>query len=72
MGVAQGLLVSIGYPGTHANALPVLKAMAGLDVNRPKFVQDVNRISIVPITPNVVQIEPAGVDKGSNQKEPCA
>ena len=42
MAVAQGPLVSIGFPGTHANVLPDLKATAGLDANRPKF----ERVSI--------------------------
>ena len=37
MAVAQGPLVSIGYPGTHANVLPDSKVMVGLDANRPKF-----------------------------------
>ena len=29
--------VSIGYPGTHVNVHPGLKATVGLDANRPKF-----------------------------------
>ena len=33
--------------------------------------QAVNRILIVPTTPNVVLIELADADKGSNPKEPC-
>ena len=36
MAVAQVLLVSIGFPGTHANVLPDSKVTAGLDANRPK------------------------------------
>jgi hypothetical protein len=71
MAVAPGPLVSIGCPGTHANVHPDIKATAGLDANRPKFERVVNRISIVPITPNVVQIEPADADKASSPREPC-
>ena len=37
MAVAPEPRVSIGYPGTHANVLPGLKATVGLDANRPKF-----------------------------------
>ena len=36
MAVAQVPLVSIGFPGTHANVLPDSKVTAGLDANRPK------------------------------------
>jgi hypothetical protein len=71
MAVAPEPRVLIGYPGTHANVLLGLKATVGLDANRPKFALVVNRILIVPITPNVVQIELADVDKGSNPREPC-
>lgn len=71
MAVALGPLVSIGCPGTHANVPPDLKATAGLDANRPKFERVVNRISIVPIMPNVVQIEPVDVAKVSSPTEPC-
>jgi hypothetical protein len=71
MAVAQGPLVSIGYPGTHANVLPDSKVMVGLDANRPKFERVVNRISIVPTTPNVVQIELVDVAKVLSPTEPC-
>ena len=36
MAVAQVPLVSIGFPGTHANVLPDSKVTAGLDANRLK------------------------------------
>lgn len=71
MAVAQGPLVSIGFLGTHANVPPDLKATARLDANRPKFERVVSQISIVPIMPNVVQIEPVDVAKVSSPTEPC-
>lgn len=71
MAVAQVPLVSIGFPGTHANVLPDSKVTAGLDANRPKFERVVSQISIVPIMPNVVQIEPVDVAKVSSPTEPC-
>lgn len=71
MAVAQVPLVSIGFPGTHANVLPDLKVTAGLDANRLKSERVVNQILIVPIMPNVVQIERVDVAKVSSPMEPC-
>jgi len=71
MAVAQVPLVSIGFPGTHANVLPDSKVTAGLDANRLKSERVVNQILIVPIMPNVVQIERVDVAKVSSPKEPC-
>lgn len=71
MAVAQVPLVSIGFPGTHANVLPDSKVTAGLDANRLKSERVVNQILIVPIMPNVVQIERVDVAKVSSPTEPC-
>jgi hypothetical protein len=70
MAVAQVPLVSIGFPGTLVNVLPDSKVTAGLDANRPKSERVVNQILIVPIMPNVVQIERVDVAKVSSPTEP--
>ena len=50
MAVAPEPRVSIGYPGTHANVLPGLKATVGLDANRPKFARvSSNKLSNDPM-----------------------
>lgn len=71
MAVASVPLVSIVYLAILANAHPVSKETDVWVANRPKFAQVVNRISTVPTTPNVVQIELAVVDKALSPMEPC-
>mgnify|MGYP001317340046 FL=1 len=72
MAVAQVLLVSIGFPGTHANAHPGSRVMDVSVVNRLKYERVANPISTVPTMPNVVQIEPVDAEKASSPTEPFA
>ena len=72
MVVASEPPASTAFPGTHANALPGSEVTDVSVVNRPKYARVVNPISIVPTTPNVVQIALVDAEKASSPTEPCA